>query len=101
MNGRERREVARALLAHAPPSFGALSRVQEAFGLTIAEVRLVGLLASGYRLEQSAKIMGCTIESVRTYSKHIYEKTNAHSQAQVVCIALRAESIGPRFSVGC
>jgi len=91
MKSQQRQLIAQSLLQHEPPSFAALAQVQEVFSLTGSEIRFVGLLASGYTIEECATIMRVTIDSARTYSKHVYGKTGAHTQAQLVCIAMRAQ----------
>ena len=44
------------------------------------------LLASGYRLEQVAEILGIAYETVRKHLKQIFGKTGTYRQAELVRI---------------
>lgn len=45
------------------------SRISQLYGLSRAEARVAALLASGYRLEQAAEILGIAYETVRKHLK--------------------------------
>ena len=56
----------------------------DAYHLTAAEARLIGLLAGGRGLFQAAKELGITKNTARTHMRHIYSKVGAHRQADII-----------------
>jgi len=75
-----------ALLAKDPDgdeldNFGSFA---DAYHLTAAEARLVGLLAGGRGLFQAATELGITKNTARTHMRHIYSKVGAHRQADII-----------------
>jgi DNA-binding CsgD family transcriptional regulator len=59
-------------------------RITKLYGLSKAESRVAALLASGYRLEQAAEILGVAYETVRKHLKQIFSKTGTYRQAELV-----------------
>lgn len=57
-----------------------------AFGLTPAEARLAARLATGESLDSSAEALGITKETARSRVKIIFQKTEAHRQADLVAL---------------
>jgi pimeloyl-ACP methyl ester carboxylesterase/DNA-binding CsgD family transcriptional regulator len=62
--------------------------VQEAFGLTAAEVEIVRGVTLGLPLRDIAEARGRSIETVRTQVRSILAKTETHSQAELVRVVL-------------
>lgn len=56
------------------------------FHLTITEALMSAYLADGLSLIEAARCLKVTEASARTYTKRIYEKTDVHSQSQLVAL---------------
>ena len=69
-----------------PEDFG--QTVQEAFGLTAAEVEIVRGITLGLPLKDIAEQRGRSIETVRTQARSILAKTETHSQSELVRVVL-------------
>ena len=64
--------------------------LQNRFGLTRAEARLVIHLVTGTSLKSSAKALGVGYETVRRHVKSVFRKTGTHRQSELVLTVLRA-----------
>jgi pimeloyl-ACP methyl ester carboxylesterase/DNA-binding CsgD family transcriptional regulator len=62
--------------------------VQEAFGLTLAEVAIVQGITLGLPLKDIAEGRGRSVETVRTQLRSILAKTETHSQSELVRVVL-------------
>jgi len=62
--------------------------VQEAFGLTAAEVEIVRGIALGQPVKDIAEARGRSAETVRTQLRSILAKTETHSQPELVRVVL-------------
>lgn len=62
--------------------------VQEAFGLTVAEVEIVRGITLGLPVKDIAEARGRSAETVRTQVRSILAKTEAHSQSELVRVVL-------------
>ncbi len=60
-----------------------------AYGLTPAERSVVTALCDGRQLAHYAQTAGLSIQTVRTLLKRAMEKTDTHTQAQLVAVAFR------------
>src|SRR5690606_18672169 len=69
-----------------PPGFTAY--MQQAFGLSTAEADLLRHLTEGYSLRDIAELRARSLETVRVQVKSVLSKTGAHSQLELVRIAL-------------
>ena len=69
-----------------PDDFG--QTVQEAFGLTAAEVDIVRGITLGLPLKDIAEQRGRSIETVRTQLRSILAKTETHGQSELVRVVL-------------
>ena len=77
--------------------------VQEAFGLTVAEVEIVQGMTLGQPIKDIAEARGRSAETVRTQVRSILAKTETHSQAELIRVVLGlmdvafmpSESAGP------
>ncbi|MGE0482529.1 MAG: response regulator [Gammaproteobacteria bacterium] len=69
-------------LAHRPQLSG--SALRELFGLTRTEVSLVQALAGGTSLEDGAQELGIAVNTARTHLKHIFHKTGARRQSELI-----------------
>ena len=54
------------------------------YGYTRTEARLAQLLTDGHGLRQAADMLGVTYGTARVYLKTVFEKTDVHTQAQLV-----------------
>ncbi len=79
------RAAARAGISPAQPASLWLT---DAFHLTRREADVAGLLASGSDPACIARTLGISLDTVRTHLKHVYRKTNTHSQCDVVRLML-------------
>lgn len=57
--------------------------LQAAYGLTAAEARIALLLASGITGSQMPAMLGVTSATIKTHLRRCFEKTGAHSQAEL------------------
>jgi DNA-binding CsgD family transcriptional regulator len=80
-----RRVAARAGISPAQPASLWLT---DAFHLTRREADVADLLASGSDPACIARTLGISLDTVRTHLKHVYRKTNTHSQCDVVRLML-------------
>lgn len=69
-----------------PEGFAAM--VQEAFGLTLAEVEIVQGITLGLPVKDIAEARGRSLETVRTQLRSILAKTETHSQSELVRVVL-------------
>ena len=60
----------------------------DAFRLTPREADVADLLARGADPACIARTLGISLDTVRTHLKHVYRKTNTHSQCDVVRLML-------------
>lgn len=67
---------------------GFQTTVQEAFGLTAAEVEIVRGVTLGLPLRDIAEARGRSLETVRTQVRSVLAKTETHSQAELVRVVL-------------
>ena len=58
--------------------------LQQIYGLTRAEIVLVQALASGPSLEEAAHVIGIAVNTARTHLKHIFIKTGAKRQSELI-----------------
>jgi DNA-binding CsgD family transcriptional regulator len=54
--------------------------LQSAFGLTIAEARVAGLVGGGLTTPQAASRLGVAPTTVKTHLRHVFDKTGVNSQ---------------------
>lgn len=62
------------------------------FRLTRREADVADLLARGADPAGIARTLGISLDTVRTHLKHVYRKTNTHSQCDVVRLMLAASA---------
>jgi DNA-binding CsgD family transcriptional regulator len=60
----------------------------DVFRLTRREMDVADLLARGADPALIARTLGISLDTVRTHLKHVYRKTNTHSQCDVVRLML-------------
>lgn len=58
--------------------------LREQFGLTRSEARLVQSLTGGSSLEEGARSLGISVNTARTHLKHIFHKTGAKRQSELI-----------------
>lgn len=75
-----------ALLVFESPGYRPVSAqvLQQIYGLTRAEIVLVQALASGHSLEEAAHTIGIAVNTARTHLKHIFIKTGAKRQSELI-----------------
>lgn len=77
---------ARALVVIVDPSAksrASATSLQAAYGLTAAEARVALLLASGITGPQMPAALGVSAATIKTHLRRCFEKTGAHSQAEL------------------
>lgn len=69
-----------------PASKGALSApaLRQLFGLTRSEARLVQSIVGGSSLEDGAQSLGISVNTARTHLKHVFHKTGAKRQSELI-----------------
>jgi pimeloyl-ACP methyl ester carboxylesterase/DNA-binding CsgD family transcriptional regulator len=67
---------------------GFATTVQDAFGLTAAEVEIVRGVTLGLPLRDIAEARGRSVETVRTQVRSVLAKTETHSQGELVRVVL-------------
>ncbi|MGR8918289.1 MAG: response regulator [Gammaproteobacteria bacterium] len=60
------------------------SVLREVYGLTRSEVRLVQNLVGGCSLERAANDLGISVNTARTHLKHVFHKTGARRQSELI-----------------
>jgi DNA-binding CsgD family transcriptional regulator len=92
----ERRPPATAVFVSDPeaPAVPAPEELVDLYGLTLAESHLTVRVASGYSLYEAASQLDITSETARTVIKRVFCKTDTHSQAQLVKLALSSGGKG-------
>jgi PAS domain S-box-containing protein len=75
-----------ALLVFESPGYRELSTpvLNQIYGLTRAEAKLVQSLAQGFSLEEAAHHLGIAVNTARTHLKHIFSKTGAKRQSELI-----------------
>ena len=58
--------------------------LRQLFGLTRSEARLVQSLAGGASLDEGARQLGISVNTARTHLKHIFHKTGAKRQSELI-----------------
>lgn len=58
------------------------------YGLTPAETRVLGLLARGFNLDDTAATQGIAMTTARTHLRRLFEKTGTNRQSALVRLAL-------------
>lgn len=66
-----------------------LAHLEQRFGLTRAEGRVVRRLVAGRSLNEIARELSVGAETVRTHAKRSMQKTDTHRQAELVALVLR------------
>jgi DNA-binding NarL/FixJ family response regulator len=66
---------------------------QEALGLSPREEELLEYLAKGYSNKEIAEQIQLSLETVRSYLKHIYEKMHVRSRTEAAVRYLHAKSV--------
>ena len=67
--------------------------LMDAFGLCASEARVTSLLAGGTSIENAAESLGIAVSTARNQIKRVFEKTDTHSQGQL--ISLVSQLISP------
>lgn len=65
--------------------------LQERFGLTRAEARIVRRLAEGESIKRIAEELRVSPETARTHAKRAMQKTDTHRQAELVSLVLQGD----------
>lgn len=55
--------------------------ITEAYGLTVAEVRVALAIAAGTTIPNTARRLNVSANTVKTHLRHVYDKTGTNSQA--------------------
>jgi DNA-binding CsgD family transcriptional regulator len=65
------------------------AELMRVFGLTAAEARLAGRLLGEESLEAAAESLGVSYSTARNQLRAVYQKTDTHSQAQLIALIAR------------
>lgn len=66
-------------------SFGQKQKVSEAFeSLTTREKEILQYLAQGFQYKEIADKLFLSVETIRTYVRHVYEKLQVHSRTEAL-----------------
>lgn len=89
-------EADRAPRLPTPPerSPGQEATLRRLLSLTPREVEVLQLLADGVNVTQAARRLGITVGTMRNHVRHVFAKTGAASQIQVVNMARLARLVG-------
>lgn len=79
----------------------ALMRLRADFGLTKAEARLALALVAGRSPAEAAERFGRKLTTIRSQLQHIFAKTGACRQAELVAILLKHGHFGASAPTGC
>lgn len=60
--------------------------ISERFGLTPSETKILGYLARGKNRESIARILNLSKSTIHTHIIHIYQKTDTHSQQDLIAL---------------
>lgn len=69
-----------------------IAGAREVFGLSPAQTRLARLIVDGKDVAAASKLLGVSVNTVRTQLQRIFDKTGVHSQSALVCTLLSAEA---------
>jgi DNA-binding CsgD family transcriptional regulator/PAS domain-containing protein len=69
--------------------------VSRDLGITAREAEIAVLLAMGHQLSSVAPRLGISMHTIRVHLKHIFEKTGAHSQSDLVRRVLLSPAVTP------
>jgi DNA-binding CsgD family transcriptional regulator len=72
--------------------------LENRFDLTPAQARLVVHLVAGASLRSSAKALGISYETARSYLKSAFQKTGTHRQPELVLTVFHAMRDPPAFA---
>ncbi len=76
------------------PSAGTMVQpLMQLYGLSPSEARLAAELAAGASLSEAAAALSLTIETARTYSKRIFDKTGARGQPDLIRLVLTGSAV--------
>jgi DNA-binding CsgD family transcriptional regulator len=65
--------------------------IEQRFGLTRGEARVVRRLAEGRSIKRIAEELHVSPETARTHAKRAMQKTDTHRQAELVSLVLQGE----------
>ena len=82
-------------LAPVQPTENPVIRIAGLFGLTGAEERLLGLLAAGASLTETAEVLDVSIHTARSQLKAIQHKTGWHTQSELTRMVQQLGVIDP------
>ncbi len=84
--GADERDVAYFALLYAPNGLHAISidALREVYGLTQAQARVARSLFAGRSVEETARALGLSANTVRTHLKQIFTKCEVNSQAELL-----------------
>jgi DNA-binding CsgD family transcriptional regulator len=68
-----------------------IEALQQRFGLTRGEARVVRRLAEGRSIKRIAEELRVSPETARTHAKRAMQKTNTHRQAELVSLVLQGD----------
>lgn len=77
-----------------------VAHIAKTHGLTRREAEVLSHVGQAYDLREAAKRMGVSYESVRTYLKRVYEKTQTNSRSELATVLARSPLMAVRGTDG-
>jgi DNA-binding CsgD family transcriptional regulator len=92
VRGRSSRRAVAALFIQEVGNFEPLpgELLVKLYGLTMAETRLIALLAQGLSLQKAAHALGVARITARTHLQHIFAQTGTRRQAELIRLVVSA-----------
>lgn len=88
--------AASVVISSGQQSHMGVAHMAKAHGLTRRETEVLGHVGQAYDLREVAKHMGISYESVRTYLKRVYEKTQTKSRSELAALLARSPLMAVR-----
>jgi DNA-binding CsgD family transcriptional regulator len=82
--------MASSVVADEGPAMPQVRFLENRFGLTPAQARLVVHLVAGHSLRCSAEALGISYQTARGHLRAVFEKTGTHRQAELVLTVFQA-----------
>lgn len=73
-------------------------RLRRLAGLTAAETRVAALLGSGLGLTEAAKVLGVSLNTVKTHARQVFAKTDVRSAAALARLVASIPAEPPRLA---
>jgi DNA-binding NarL/FixJ family response regulator len=72
---------------------GAVTRLGHLYGLTSAEIAVMGAIVSGFSIQEIADLRHVSVNTIRQQLKELLAKTGSHRQTDLVRLALSVPAL--------